>query len=131
MHLQYQVTCFFLRYHTWWFIMKTKYYAIRIEFQETVSPCIYSFIWVFNAPNIRNEDAYTELFKKAINAQTIWMIQSFTNLLRPTKFKITEELAENTTIMNFDYPMVDIFKRRQLFRSHLILNVAMMKSKWF
>ena len=102
----------FLRNHTWRSIRKTKYYAIRIEFQESGSPYTYSIIWIFNASNIENEDAYIEFIKKSINAQTIWMIRSFSNLLSPTKLKLTEELAENTTIMNFDYPMVDIFVRR-------------------
>ena len=36
---------------------KTKYYAIRIEFQERGSPHVHSFIWICNAPNIENEAA--------------------------------------------------------------------------
>ena len=38
---------------------KTKYYAIRIEFQERGNPHVHSFIRIFNAPNIENEAAYT------------------------------------------------------------------------
>ena len=45
---------------------KAKYYAIRIEVQERSSPHVNSFIWVLNAPNIENEDAYIE---KTISAQ--------------------------------------------------------------
>ena len=48
---------------------KTKYYAIRIEFQERGSPHLYSFIWIFNAPNIENEAAYIEFIEKTINSQ--------------------------------------------------------------
>ena len=48
---------------------KTKYYAIRIEFQERGSPHVHSFIWIFNAPNIENEAVYIELIEKAINTQ--------------------------------------------------------------
>ena len=59
------------------------------------------------------------------------MIWSFSNLLRPTKFKLAEELSENAVVMNVDYPMLDIFMARQLLRSHFVLNVAMMKSMWF
>ena len=47
---------------------KTKYYAIRIEFQERGSPHVHSFIWIFNATNIQNEDAHIEFIEKAINA---------------------------------------------------------------
>ena len=48
---------------------KTKYYAIRIEFQERGSPHVHSFITIFNASNIENEAAYIELIEKTINAQ--------------------------------------------------------------
>ena len=50
-------------------LRKTKYYAIHIESQERGSPYVQSFIWVFNAPNIENKPAYTELIEKTINAQ--------------------------------------------------------------
>ena len=47
------------------------------------------------------------------------------------KFMVTLELAENTARMNVNSPMVDILLRRQLLQNHLILNLAMMKSKRF
>ena len=47
---------------------KTKYYAIRIKFQENGSPHIHSFVWNFDAPNIKNEAAYIEIIEKTINA---------------------------------------------------------------
>ena len=45
---------------------KTKYYAIRIEFQESDTPHVHSFICIFNGPNIENETAYIELIEKTI-----------------------------------------------------------------
>ena len=48
---------------------KAKYHAIRIEFQESGSPHVHSFIWIFNAPNIENETTYIEFIEKTINAQ--------------------------------------------------------------
>ena len=39
------------------------------------------------------------------------------------------ELVRNTTRMNVASPMVDILLRRHLLQNHLILNLAMMKSK--
>ena len=35
---------------------KTKYYAIRVEFQVRGSPHIYSFIWILNAPKLTLEN---------------------------------------------------------------------------
>ena len=48
---------------------KTKYYAIHNKFQEKGSPHVYSFIWIFNVPNIENEAPYTEFIEKTINAK--------------------------------------------------------------
>ena len=48
---------------------KTKYYTIRIEFQERGSPHVHSFIWIFYAPNIVNEAAYIQFIEKTINTQ--------------------------------------------------------------
>ena len=47
---------------------KTKYYAIRIEFQERGSPHAHSFIWIVNPPNIQDEDGYISFIEKTINA---------------------------------------------------------------
>ena len=44
---------------------KTKYYALRIEFQEKGNPHIHSFIQIFNATNIHDEIAYTEFIKNS------------------------------------------------------------------
>ena len=48
---------------------KTKYYAIRIEFQERGSLYFHLFIWIFNVPNMENEAAYTEFIEKTLNVQ--------------------------------------------------------------
>ena len=47
---------------------KTKCYATHIEFHESGSPLVHSFIWIFNAPNIEHEAAYIEFIEKTINA---------------------------------------------------------------
>ena len=40
---------------------KTKYYAIRVEFQIGGSPRVHSFIWILNAPKLHkfNIEQYT------------------------------------------------------------------------
>ena len=48
---------------------KTKYYAIRIKFQESGSPHVHSFIWILNALNIENETAYIEFIEETRNVQ--------------------------------------------------------------
>ena len=68
-HFQYKVEVFFKEIILDGPLGKTKYYAIGIEFQEGGSPHVYSFIWIFNAPNIENQSVYIELIQKTINAQ--------------------------------------------------------------
>ena len=46
-------------------------------------------------------------------------------------FMLTLELTENITRMNAASPIVEILLRRQLLQNHLILNLAMTKSKKF
>ena len=48
-------------------LWKTKYHAIRIEFQERGSPYVHSLIWIFNVQNIQNEVAYIEFIEKTVN----------------------------------------------------------------
>ena len=45
----------------------TKCYFIRTKFQERGNSHVHSFIWIFNAPNIQNEDANTDFIEKTIN----------------------------------------------------------------
>ena len=51
-YFQYKVEVFFREIILDGPLGKTKYYAIRTEFQERGSPYVHSFIWIFNAPNI-------------------------------------------------------------------------------
>ena len=48
---------------------KTKYYAVRTEFQKRGSLHVHSFIMILNAPNILNEAAYFKFTEQTINAQ--------------------------------------------------------------
>ena len=48
---------------------KTKYYAIRIEFQEKGSTHIHSFILIYDSPNFENEAPFIEFVAKTINAE--------------------------------------------------------------
>ena len=68
-HFHYKVEAFFKEIILDGPLGKTKYYAIRIEFQERGSPHVYSFIWIFSAPNIENGAAYIEFIEKTINSQ--------------------------------------------------------------
>ena len=52
-----------------WGTRITKYYAIRIEFQERGSHYVHSITWIFNVANIQNEAAYIEFNEKTINTQ--------------------------------------------------------------
>ena len=65
-HFQYKAEVFFREIILVGPLGKTKYYAIRIEFQERGSPHVHLFIWIFNAPNIENEAAYIEFIEKTI-----------------------------------------------------------------
>ena len=47
---------------------KTKYYALRIEFQERGSPHVHAFIWMLGAPKIENEFAYLAFVENSISA---------------------------------------------------------------
>ena len=68
-HFQYKIEVFFQKNILDGSLGKTKYYAIRIKFQERGSLHVHSFIKIFNALNIENGAAYIELIEKTINAQ--------------------------------------------------------------
>ena len=68
-HLQYKVEVRFEEIVLDGPLGEAKYYAIHTEFHERGNPHVYSFIWIFNAPNIENEAAYIEFIEKTINAQ--------------------------------------------------------------
>ena len=65
-HFQYKVKGFFEKIMLHDSLSKTKYYATQIEFQESSSPHVHSFICIFNTPNIQNENVYIEFIKKTI-----------------------------------------------------------------
>ena len=67
-HSQHKVEVFLTEIILDGLLGKTKYCAIRIEFQERGSPHVHSFIWTFSATNIQNEDAHIEFIEKTINA---------------------------------------------------------------
>ena len=48
---------------------KTKKDALCIEFLETGSPHVNSFIWIFHAPNIHDETTYNEFIENTLDAQ--------------------------------------------------------------
>ena len=68
-HFQYKVEVFFKEIIIDGPLGKTKYYAIRIKFQERGSPYVHSFIWILNAPTIQNEATYIMFIERTINAQ--------------------------------------------------------------
>ena len=68
-YIQYKVKVFFKEIILDGPLGKTKYYATRIEFRERSNPHASSFLWIFNAPNIQNENANIEFIEKTINAQ--------------------------------------------------------------
>ena len=68
-HFQYKVELFFKEIILDGPLGKTKYYALRIEFQERGSPHVHSFIWVFDAPNIQDEKRYISFVENTINVQ--------------------------------------------------------------
>ena len=47
---------------------KTRYYTISIKSQERSNQHVDSFLWIFNAPSIQNENAYIEFIEEMINA---------------------------------------------------------------
>ena len=59
-HFQYKVEVFFKDIILDGPLSKTKYYAVRTEFQERGSSHVHSYIWIFNAPNIENKAAYID-----------------------------------------------------------------------
>ena len=67
-HFQYKVQVFFKELILDGPLGKTKYYALRIEFQERGSPHVHAFIWILDAPKIENEFAYLAFVENSISA---------------------------------------------------------------
>ena len=70
-HFQYRVELFLKLFVTNGPLGKTKYYAIRVEFQVRGSPHIHSFIWIENAPKLTEEniEEYTRWVDNIISVQ--------------------------------------------------------------
>ena len=51
-HFQHKVQVFFQEILLDGSLDKTKYYALRVEFQERGSPRVHAFIWILNAPKV-------------------------------------------------------------------------------
>ena len=68
-HFQYKIEVFFKEIIIDGPFGKTKYYVLRIEFQEIGSSHVHLFIWALNAPNIQTETAYIKFIEQTINAQ--------------------------------------------------------------
>ena len=47
------------------------FYGPGVDAQKGGSPCVHSFIWIFNALNILNEAAYSEFVLKTTNSQLL------------------------------------------------------------
>ena len=111
---------------------KTKYYAIRIKFKERVSLHVRSFIWIFNAQNTENEAAYIAFIEKTINPQLPKHLND-PELLKLVK--TSQVHADCRTCWKYNkniaFPMVNILLIKKLLQNHLILNLAMTKSKRF
>ena len=48
---------------------KTKYYGLRIEFQERGSQHFHSYFLIFNAPNVNDETTCIDFIENTLNAQ--------------------------------------------------------------
>ena len=64
-HFQYHVEVFFKEIIVDGPLGKTKYYAIRVEFQVRGSPHVHCFLWVLNAPFLTafTKEEYTALIR--------------------------------------------------------------------
>ena len=47
---------------------KTKYYALRTEFQERESVHVHAFVWILDAPKISDEIEYKSFAERTISA---------------------------------------------------------------
>lgn len=68
-HFQYKIEVFFKEIILDGLLGKTKYYAIRIEFQEMGSSNVNLFIWIFNPANIENGAVCIRFTEKKITGQ--------------------------------------------------------------
>ena len=67
-HFQYKIQLFFKELILDGRLGKTKYYALRIEFQERGSLHVHAFVWILDAPKIENKFAYLDFVENSISA---------------------------------------------------------------
>ena len=69
-HFQYRVEVFFKEIIIDGPLGKTKYYAIRVEFQVRGLPHVHCFLWVMNAPvlNSDNKEEYVAFVDQIVHA---------------------------------------------------------------
>ena len=95
---------------------KTKYYALRVEFQERGSPHVHAFIWILNAPKIGNETEYIAFTEKKASVQiyqTQWNNLNFLNLLNYIRFILMQGHLGNIKRTNADFQVVDFLQIEQ------------------
>ena len=85
---------------------------------------VYSFIWIFNAPNVENEAACIEFIDKTINSQLPDYLNDseFFELVKTYQVHVHSRASWKYIISS---PVVDILLRRQLLRNYLVLSLAM------
>ena len=47
---------------------ETKYYTLRIEFQDRGIPYIHAFVWMVDAPIIERENEYIDFLERSVSA---------------------------------------------------------------
>ena len=70
-HFQYKEQVFFKEIVLDGPLSKTKYYALRIEFQERGSPHVHAFVWILDAPRISDETEYKSFVKRFVKSAVL------------------------------------------------------------
>ena len=106
---------------------------MRMEFQESSSSHIQSFIWIFNARNIANEANHIEFIEKTTNVQLRdrLNVRELFEFVETYNSSLLYFLSGNTIRINVAPHMVDILLRGQLLQNQLFVNLAMLKSNMF
>ena len=108
---------------------KTKYYAITIEFQERGSSHVHSFIWIFKAPNIKNEAVYTEFIEKTTNGQLPKHMNDpeLFELVKTYQIHVHSRSCWKYNNNDCCFSFGCYFTEMAIIAIHLIVNLAMMK----
>ena len=76
---------------------------------------------------IQNEPGFTEFIDKTVNTQ----LPGYLNDIKLFDLHMAYQLVGNTTLRNTASRMVDPLLRRQLSKSHFMVNLAIMKGNGF